>query len=63
MDLALRMAWTDMDLTERKRIEMTMSIGIASAVAAPTRLASALVDSADATLHRAKRAGRGRCAF
>ena len=52
-----------MDLTERKRIEMTMSIGIASAVAAPTRLASALVDSADATLHRAKRAGRGRCAF
>ena len=41
---------------------LTMSIGIADAVAAPGTLPSALVEAADAALYRAKRAGRVRCA-
>ncbi len=41
---------------------LSMSIGIADAVAAPGTLPSALVEAADAALYRAKRAGRVRCA-
>jgi diguanylate cyclase (GGDEF)-like protein/PAS domain S-box-containing protein len=39
---------------------VTMSIGIADAVAAPGTLPTALVEAADAALYRAKRAGRSR---